>query len=111
MPLDRAQLFRLRAAAPLEYLSRRERQILSAISRGQPNKEIAEALALHPNTVGNTVTRLFRKLGVNSRCQAQLWARQHPEETARGIVLTRGLHDAACACDECRMISVIDLAA
>ncbi|GGD47499.1 alpha/beta fold hydrolase [Pseudoxanthomonas indica] len=60
-----------RALAPL---TERERQIITALARGQSNAEIAAALFISDKTVRNSLTRIFEKLGVRSRTQAMaLW--------------------------------------
>ncbi|HSA89258.1 MAG TPA: XrtB/PEP-CTERM-associated transcriptional regulator EpsA [Burkholderiales bacterium] len=51
-------------------LSRREREILSWLCRGESNVEIAAALDISPHTVKNHLQRIFRKIGVNNRTQA-----------------------------------------
>jgi transcriptional regulator EpsA len=55
-----------RAAA----LSTREREILSSLSRGRTNSDIAEALDISLFTVKNHLKRIFRKIGVSNRTQA-----------------------------------------
>lgn len=51
-------------------LSRREREILFWLCRGESNVEIAAALDISPHTVKNHLQRIFRKIGVNNRTQA-----------------------------------------
>ncbi len=48
-------------------LTQRQREILSLISQGHSNKEIARTLALSPFTVRNHVSLLFRMLKVQTR--------------------------------------------
>lgn len=70
--------FVLGARAPahlIEGLTARERQILDLVARGRSNEEIAAALALSPKTVRNVVSILFDKIGVTSRAQAIVRAR------------------------------------
>jgi DNA-binding NarL/FixJ family response regulator len=55
-------------------LSGREMQVLAGIARGLSNKEIAGQLAISHQTVKNHVTALLRKLGVEDRTQAVLYA-------------------------------------
>lgn len=57
------------AAAAIEGLSEREREVALAIGRGQTNAEIAAALYLSVATVKAHVTHLFAKLGVDNRVQ------------------------------------------
>jgi two-component system response regulator FixJ len=51
------------ARARLERLTRRERQILTAVANGLSNKEIALALALSHRTVEMHRSRMMRRLG------------------------------------------------
>ncbi len=48
-------------------LTQRQREIMSLISRGHSNKEIARKLELSPFTVRNHVSLLFRMLNVQTR--------------------------------------------
>ena len=66
----------LRAAAadPAQSLSSREREILSEISRGASNKEIARTLDIAEATVKIHVQHILRKLNLNSRVQAAVYA-------------------------------------
>jgi len=56
-------------------LSPREREILALISDGLSNGQIAERLSLSDKTVRNHVSNLFDKLGVSTRAQAMVFAR------------------------------------
>lgn len=56
-------------------LSPREREVLRLISEGLANAEIAERLGISDKTVRNHVSNLFDKLGVWSRAQAIVFAR------------------------------------
>lgn len=53
-----------------EVLSPRERDILLGIADGRTNSEIGRQLFISEKTVRNHVTRIFDKLGVQSRAQA-----------------------------------------
>lgn len=53
-------------------LTAAERRLLRALSQGHSNKVIARDLALSERTVHNTFTRIFNKLGVDSRLEAAL---------------------------------------
>jgi DNA-binding NarL/FixJ family response regulator len=67
-------------------LSPREMEILQHIARGQSNKEVAYALGISRQTVKNHMTSILRKLAVNDRTQAALyavrrgWIRLHDDE-------------------------------
>ncbi len=56
-------------------LTEREREILSLMTRGQSNTEIADALTISVKTVRNHVSNIFSKLQVVDRTQAVLRAR------------------------------------
>jgi len=71
-----------RAEDPLlATLSARERQILAAVMAGRSNSEIGAALFVSEKTVRNSLTRIFAKLGVRTRTQAAVMARD------RGLAL------------------------
>jgi two-component system nitrate/nitrite response regulator NarP len=55
---------------PLSTLTRRELEVLSDLSSGRTNKQIARDLGVSLNTVKFHVRNLFQKLEVNSRSQA-----------------------------------------
>jgi pimeloyl-ACP methyl ester carboxylesterase/DNA-binding CsgD family transcriptional regulator len=56
-------------------LSRRERQVLALVAEGFGNAEIGERLCISEKTVRNHVSNVFDKLGVWSRAQAIVFAR------------------------------------
>lgn len=60
-----------------EALSERERQVLGGIVEGLTNAEIGASLFISEKTVRNHLTRVFEKLGVKSRAQAIVFARDH----------------------------------
>jgi LuxR family maltose regulon positive regulatory protein len=53
-----------------DILTARERDILGKISQGFPNKRIARALSISPETVKSHVKRIFLKLAVGTRSEA-----------------------------------------
>lgn len=61
---------------PMLYapLSSREIEVLDCISHGQSNKEIAKQLKISDQTVKNHITSILRKLNVNDRTQAVVYA-------------------------------------
>lgn len=62
------------AAALLESLSPREREILHGIARGASNKEIGRELGIAETTVKIHVQHVLRKLDVSTRVQAAVLA-------------------------------------
>ena len=59
---------------PFEPLSAREMEVLNHVTEGLSNKEIAHALGISHQTVKNHVTAILRKLGVEDRTQAAIYA-------------------------------------
>jgi DNA-binding NarL/FixJ family response regulator len=62
-------------AAPLQKLSKRQKQLLVMIDKGLSNRTIAEELLISEHTVKVHLWRLFRRLNVKSRSQASHLAR------------------------------------
>ena len=63
------------AAEPLFVpLSQREVEILDYIAHGRSNKGIAHELGISDQTVKNHITSILRKLAVNDRTQAVIYA-------------------------------------
>jgi DNA-binding NarL/FixJ family response regulator len=79
-PLDpraaRTMLGAQRATGPLEELSEREREVLSLVAEGLPNKQIGRRLGISEKTVKAHLTHVFRTIGVDDRIQAGQWARR-----------------------------------
>ena len=57
-------------------LTERERELLAMIGQGCDNAQIAETLSLAEQTVRNSISRLYAKLGLTSRAQAIIWTRE-----------------------------------
>lgn len=57
-------------------LTLREREVLHLVAQGYRNREIAASLVLSPKTIRNYVSRIFSKLGVSSRGEAIVLARE-----------------------------------
>ena len=55
----------------------RELEVMTLLSEGLSNKQIAERLDLREQTVKNHVTRTMEKLGVNNRLEVGLLAARH----------------------------------
>ena len=58
----------------LDSLTNRELRILLEISNGLKNKDIAEKLYLSEKTIKNYVTTIFKKIGVEDRVHATIFA-------------------------------------
>ncbi len=58
-------------------LTGREKEVLQHVARGEGNREIARQLFISEKTVKNHLTSIFRKLGVEDRTQAVLYAVKH----------------------------------
>jgi DNA-binding NarL/FixJ family response regulator len=65
-------------------LSKREREVLTLLAEGLPNKLIARRLEISEKTVKTHLTSVFQRIGVSDRTQAALWAQRH------GIGMTDG---------------------
>jgi DNA-binding NarL/FixJ family response regulator len=63
-----------RRDVPSMELTARELDVLRLVGEGKANKEIAAELSLSERTVRSHVSSILRKLGLNSRTQAALWA-------------------------------------
>jgi DNA-binding CsgD family transcriptional regulator len=56
-------------------LTQRERDVLRGLGHGLSNKEIATQLTISAQTVKNTLSKIYRRLGVHDRVQASLLSR------------------------------------
>ena len=59
---------------PYYPLSGREMEVLTNVTKGMSNKEIAKTMGISHQTVKNHVTSILRKLGVEDRTQAAIYA-------------------------------------
>lgn len=57
-------------------LTERERDVLGLICQGRDDDEMSAELALSRNTIRNHIASLYRKIGVNRRAAAILWAQE-----------------------------------
>lgn len=60
-----------------EGLSARESEVVSMITQGVTNEEIAKACYLSINSVKSYIRSAYRKMGVERRSQAVLWGVEH----------------------------------
>src|SRR5918999_930699 len=66
-------------------LTERELEIITALARGQSNKQIARGLSISEKTVRNHVSNIYKKLHVYDRTQAVLYAIREGLIDADGI--------------------------
>jgi DNA-binding NarL/FixJ family response regulator len=67
----------VRNKAGEDVLTRREIEILAEIVEGATNEQIADRLCLSKHTVKTHIYNIFKKINVQSRYQAALWAAKH----------------------------------
>ena len=65
------------AAAGAQLLSERETEVLRLAAQGLANKQIASKLGIAERTVKVHLGNVFRRIGVNDRTSAALWARDN----------------------------------
>ncbi|RHQ39934.1 MULTISPECIES: response regulator [unclassified Roseburia] len=58
----------------IEWLTKRELDVLQLISKGCSNKKISDELAISERTVKNHISHIFRKIDVEDRTQAAVFA-------------------------------------
>jgi DNA-binding NarL/FixJ family response regulator len=63
-------------AQPIEALTAREEQILTAVAQGRTNSEIAAELYITLSTVKTHIASLMAKLGARNRVEIAMWAYQ-----------------------------------
>lgn len=62
---------------PGDTLTRRERQVLELVARGDTNRAIASSLCITENTVKNHLRNILEKLHLQNRVQATAFAIEH----------------------------------
>jgi pimeloyl-ACP methyl ester carboxylesterase/DNA-binding CsgD family transcriptional regulator len=72
---DQARAIEAPACEALAALTAREREILDLVAGGATNQQIADRLFISEKTVRNHLTAVFDKIGVSSRSQAIVFAR------------------------------------
>jgi DNA-binding NarL/FixJ family response regulator len=86
MQTEEAMLLFSDPGEPYQPLSTREMEVLTQVTHGLSNKEIASLMGISHQTVKNHLTSILRKLGVSDRTQAALyalrrgWVRLHQRE-------------------------------
>jgi DNA-binding NarL/FixJ family response regulator len=76
------------AAAGMETLTNREREVVTLVAHGLSNDEIADALVLSPATAKTHVSRAMVKLGARDRAQLVVFAYQSGLVAARRSLST-----------------------
>ncbi len=71
-------------ADPIHQLTRRERALLEALSRGLSNRQLASEFDISANTVKFHLSNLYEKLSVTSRTQAVAFFYSSRLSSARG---------------------------
>jgi DNA-binding NarL/FixJ family response regulator len=66
-----------RAAAEVAQLTQRELDVVTMVTRGCSNREVAERLGLSLNSVKTYIRTAYRKIGAERRTQAVLWGIEH----------------------------------
>lgn len=64
-----------------DLLTEREHEVLRLLARGYSNRQIADELIIGVRTAETHVQRILRKLELDNRAQAIVWAREHPAQT------------------------------
>ncbi len=70
------QVKRHAPASDLKLLTDRECEVLALICEGRSDAEMGSILKLSQNTVRNHIASLYRKIGVNRRTTAIIWAQE-----------------------------------
>jgi DNA-binding NarL/FixJ family response regulator len=75
-------------------LSEREIEVLDKIAGGASNKEIADGLGISTQTVKNHISSILRKLSLNDRTQAVIYALRRgwietPDEEVTSLMMRR----------------------
>lgn len=74
------QLAQVKAGKPtqsgFDELTPREREVLELVAKGKDTSSIASELDITQQTVRNYLGQIYQKLGVRSRAEAIIWARE-----------------------------------
>jgi DNA-binding NarL/FixJ family response regulator len=73
----------------LDILTDREREMLGLICEGRSDAQMGAMLNLSQNTVRNHIASLYRKIGVNRRSAAIIWARERAITAQDALGATR----------------------
>jgi DNA-binding NarL/FixJ family response regulator len=76
-------------SSDLHLLTDREREVLGLICEGRSDVEMGTMLNVSQNTVRNHIASLYRKIGVNRRSAAIIWARERAITAQDALALGR----------------------
>jgi DNA-binding NarL/FixJ family response regulator len=94
----RAQAAQLMAPRNQPRLSDKELQIISGVTQGMKNKDIAQEIGTTEQVVKNYLRKVYDKLGVSDRLELALYCMHHRLlEKARGAVIGATEHPKAAA--------------
>ena len=87
----RAQAQQLMAPRNQPRLSEKELQIISGVTQGMKNKDIAQEIGTTEQVVKNYLRKVYDKLGVSDRLELALYCMHHRLlEKARGVIIGTG---------------------
>lgn len=66
-------------------LTKREQQIITFLSMGSSNQQIAEQLFVSENTVKTHLHNIFKKIDVKNRVQALIWAKENMSDLSIAV--------------------------
>ena len=66
-------------------LTKREQQIITFLSMGASNQQIAEQLFVSENTVKTHLHNIFKKIDVKNRVQALIWAKENISDISLAV--------------------------
>jgi DNA-binding NarL/FixJ family response regulator len=92
-------------------LTPRQHDILRLLQQGLDNQSIAQRLDLSVKTVENHLTRLYRRLDVQSRLEAATYAMEHPEILGRSgqqTIKDTALPGTSASPPQCKLLLVED---
>jgi DNA-binding NarL/FixJ family response regulator len=75
---------RLRDAAGVGLLSKRQEEVAQLVSEGLTNKEVSSQLGLSEHTVRNYVNKIFERLGLSTRVELVLYCLYKRQRNGRG---------------------------
>jgi predicted ATPase/DNA-binding SARP family transcriptional activator/DNA-binding CsgD family transcriptional regulator len=67
----------LTSSEPLSNLTHREQEVADLVTQGLTNRQISTELGISERTAGNHVTKILRKLELQSRAQIATWTTEH----------------------------------